>query len=60
MTDKPNNSDNRGGAPKTNPRTPDPRIVAFVRMLGASAAESDYARMRALAGKARNSDPERK
>jgi len=34
----------RKGAP-AKPARPDPRLVAFVRMLGRRAAEQDYARL---------------
>jgi len=46
-----NNSETRKEAPGKSAH-PDPRMLAFVRMLARQAAEKDYARLRKTHGKA--------
>lgn len=52
MTSDGNNSETRKGAPR-KPAHPDPRMLAFVRMLARQAADKDYARLLETNGKAR-------
>lgn len=51
MTSDGNNSETRKDAPGKSAH-PDPRMLAFVRMLARQAAEKDYARLLKTHGKA--------
>lgn len=52
LTSDGNNSETRKGAPHDR-TAPDPRMLAFVRMLARQAADRDYARLLETHGKAR-------